>query len=659
MLPLLPVIAIAGSVYAGISFYKKREPKNPELISSSNLASKTSSSISAEETQVNRDLAWSLGALALTTGGIMGLTWLTLVSIPIEIHLFFPFIKRGYQELVENQKIGVCVLDAVISVVMLGLGYFFVSALFFVFYNSSQKLLLKTQQDSRQSLVNILGKTPRYVWLLKEGVEVEVIFESVRKGDVLIIQAGEMIPVDGLIIDGIASIDQHALTGESQPIEKTNGDSVFAGTLLLSGKLYIAVEKAGTDTIAAQIGTVLNKTADFKSSLQTKGETFADQSALPTLAISAITLPILGFASAATTLLAAFGYNMRIVAPISVLNALKMTSELGILVKDGRALESLSKVDTVVFDKTGTLTQEQPHIGLIYTTSIYDDNQVLTFAACAEYKQTHPIAKAILEEVQQRQLSLDVIDNATYEVGYGIKVKLGGKRIRVGSLRFMQMEDIAIPKNIENKQSTCHEQGYSLIYVAVDEELAGAIELHPTLRPQIKDIVAQLHQRNLKTYIISGDNAKPTQQLAEQLAIDDYFAEILPMDKANLIAQLQQQGQTVCFIGDGINDSIALKQANVSISLQGASSIATDTAQIVFMDRGLTQLPWLFEFADKLEHNLQRGFALTILPGVICIGGVYFLHFGVMTATLLYNIGLAASVTNAMSLPYQTSKNSG
>jgi Cu2+-exporting ATPase len=222
----------------------------------------------------------------------------------------------------------------------------------------------------------------------------------------------------------------------------------------------------------------------------------------------------------------------------------------------------------------------------------------------------------------------------------------------------MQMENIDIPKNIENIQHICHEQGYSLIYVAVDEKLAGAIELHPTLRPQIKDIIKQLHQRNLKTYIISGDHAKPTQKLAEQLNIDDYFAEVLPMNKANLISNLQQQGKTVCFIGDGINDSIALKQADVSISLRGASSIATDTAQIILMDSGLSHLPWLFEFADKLEYNLQRGLKLTVIPGVICIGGVYFLHFGVMTATFLYNFGLAAGVTNAMSLLFQTSKNS-
>lgn len=653
MLPFLPIIAITGSVYSGISFYKKRAKKikstSPDKLDNQQI-------ITQKEKEINRDLALSLITLPLTGGKLIGLPWLIVPGILIEAYLFLPFIKRGYRELIKEKKIGVCVLDAVVSLVMFGLGYFFVSALFFIFYNSSQKLLLKTQEKSQNALINILGETPHYVWLVKDGSEVEIAFENIQEGDVLNLHAGEMIPVDGLITEGVASIDQHVLTGESQPTEKSIGDTVFAGTFLLSGKLSVSVEKSGTNTVAAQIGIVLNNTVDFKSSLQTKGEEFADNSALPTLAISAITLPLLGTASAATVLLASFGYNMRLVAPISILNSLKATSKQGILVKDGRALESLSNVDTIVFDKTGTLTQEQPHIGQIYTATAYDENEVLAFAACAEYKQTHPIAKAILDEAQERQISLDTIDNASYEVGYGLKVQSGLQSIRVGSFRFMEMENIAVPEYIEAIKSSCDEQGYSLLYIAVDDEFAGAIELHPTLRPQIKEVIDQLHQRKLKTYIISGDNTKPTQKLAEELSIDAYFAEVLPEDKANLIRDLQQQGKTVCFVGDGINDSIALKQADVSISLSGASTIATDTAQIILMDSGLNHLPWLFDFSNELDNNLRRGFALTVIPGVICIGSVYLLHFGVLAASLLYNAGLASGVTNAMLLKQKDPK---
>ncbi|MGB1258219.1 MAG: HAD-IC family P-type ATPase [Thiolinea sp.] len=220
----------------------------------------------------------------------------------------------------------------------------------------------------------------------------------------------------------------------------------------------------------------------------------------------------------------------------------------------------------------------------------------------------------------------------------------------------MEMEGIGVPEHIKDVKASCDEQGHSLLYIAVDDDFVGAIELHPTLRPQIKRVIDQLHQRKLKTYIISGDNAKPTKKLADELSIDAYFAEVLPEDKANLIENLQQQGKKVCFVGDGINDSIALKKADVSISLSGASTIATDTAQIILMNGGLNHLPWLFNYADRLENNLRRGFALTIVPGVICVSSVYLLHLGVLGATLLYNAGLAAGVTNSMLLSDKNSE---
>lgn len=437
MIPFLPVI-VAGSLvyYGGKKLYKTRRKKNRKLSLADNLESQKD--ISFEEKEINRDLALSAASLSLTAGSYVGLSWLSWLFWPgasIVLYLFFPFIKRGYKELTKEKKIGVCVLDAVISLAMVGLGYFFVAALFFIFYNGSQKLLLKTKQNSQKALVSILGETPRYVWLLKDGVEVEIAFDSIQEGDVINIQAGEMVSVDGVISEGIASIDQHVLTGESQPAEKGVGDIVFAGTFLLSGKVSVRVEKSGENTVAAQIGNVLNNTVDFKSSLQARGEAFADKSALPTLATAAVTLPLLGPVSAATVLLASFGYNMRLIAPISILGSLKATSQQGILVKDGRALESLSEVDTIVFDKTGTLTQEQPHIGQIHTVSDYDENEVLAFAACAEYKQTHPIAKAVLDAAQERQIPLDAIDEANYEIGYGLKVKLKSRFIRVGSFR--------------------------------------------------------------------------------------------------------------------------------------------------------------------------------------------------------------------------------
>ena len=333
---------------------------------------------------------------------------------------------------------------------------------------------------------------------------------------------------------------------------------------------------------------------------------------------------------------------------MGMLNFINLASKKGILIKDGRSLELLNQIDTVVFDKTGTLTLEQPHLSQIYICNGVTENEVLRYAAAAEYKQKHPVAKAILQAANEGSLELPEIDESQYEIGYGIKVKINDQIIQVGSHRFMEVEKIAIPVEILTLQKNSHEQGYSTVYVARDKQLVGMLELHPTIRPEAKKIIQQLQQRHLSTYIISGDHEQPTKQLAEKLGIDNYFANTLPQDKANLIVQLQQEGKSVCFIGDGINDSIALKKAEVSISLRGASTVATDTAQIILMDKNLTQLAYLFEHAKLFENNQKSSLASAFVPGVISVGGIFFLHFGVFSALMLYNVSLFAGVGNAL-----------
>jgi len=655
-LPLIGILAASGCLYLANKIHQKQQ-KTVQKYQPKKMIAKTVSSTKPMaphhkkadyETELNRNIILSAGLMALSTGGALGYPLLTLLSLPGFIYLSVPILWRGYQELFKRRTIGAGVLDSVIAFVMLGLQYFFASAFFFTLYYISRKILLKTEDSSRKSLINIWGETPRFVWIVQSNVEVEIPFDNLQVGDVVVVNAGETLPIDGIVKKGMGNVDQHILTGEAQPTEKIVGDNVFASTILLSGKLHIKVDKAGTETVAAKIKTILNNTTDYKSSLQARGEQIAEYSALPTLILGAITLPILGPGSAATILLSSFGAQMRVVAPISILNFLKMASEDSILIKDGRALETLHKIDTVVFDKTGTLTQEQPYVKAIHICHNQTENEILRYAAAAEYKQKHPIALAILQEAENRHLDLPMIDEANYEIGYGLKVRLDDKLIRVGSIRFMTMENIAIPPSIHTLQTISHDQGSSLVYVAVNEQLGGAIELRATIRPEAKKVIDNLHQRGMTIVIISGDHEKPTQQLAQELGIDQYFAETLPENKAQLIEQLQKEGKSVCFVGDGINDSIALKKANVSISLRGASSIATDTAQVILMDESLKQLPLLFDLANRLEKNMRTSFVTAVIPGVLCVGGVYFFHIGVITASILYNLSLGAGVGNAM-----------
>ena len=609
-----------------------------------------SSEISSVEKEVNRDFAISLLSLGLTTTGALFYAPLALLSLPGLIYFAVKYLISTFESVFirKESRESVALLESGFFVGVLVTGNLFAASLAFAFYTLSRKLLVKTENHSRKSLINVFGEQPRSVWVQQEGIEIEIPFEQLKIGDLVVIGAGQTIPIDGTISDGMATIDQRTLTGESQPVEKGVGDPVFASTVVLDGKIWIEVKKTGQDTVAAQIGNILNATADFKSSVQSRGEEIVNKGARPTLALSLLALPFLGLQSAIAIVTASFGYNMKVAAPIGVLNFLRIASENGILIKDGRSLELLSQVDTFVFDKTGTLTEEVPTIAQIIALEGYNEKELLTLTAAAEYKQTHPIALAILQEADKRELKLPEINEAKVELGYGLKVSVGKQLIRVGSNRFMAMEEMAIPAHIKKVQDDCHEKGHTLIYVAIDNQLGGVIELCPTIRPETKQITSELRKRNISMVIISGDHEKPTKKLAQEVGIDRYFAETLPQNKAALIEQLQKEGKSVCFVGDGINDSIALKKANVSISLSGASSVATDTASIILMDGTLNQLIPLLDVAQELDTNISRSTIMSIVPGIITVGGVYFLHFGIVASLILYEIGLVASLSNAM-----------
>jgi Cu2+-exporting ATPase len=605
--------------------------------------------ISNVEKEINHYLKVALVSLGLSIVGALVYPPLSLLSALGVLYTTSRFMKDAYKSLFEEHRVRICVVDVIMIPAILLLGYFFISSLTTFLVLLSQKLIMKTEDRSLKQLGNLFAEQPRFVWVQRDQIELEIPFEDLQSGETVVVSAGEMIPIDGMIANGIASIDQHILTGESQPVEKGQGDRVFASTVVLSGKLYIMVENTGSDTIASQIVAILDRTADYRMTLRSRGIELADKAALPTLVLGAVGLPLVGTYGAVTLLTSSFGHNMRFLAPLSMLNFLSITSRNGILIKDGRALELLGEVDTIVFDKTGTLTLEQPHIGNIYTCNGLSENDLLTYAATAEYKQTHPIASAILQEANRRELHLPEIDEAQYDIGYGVKVSVSSHRIRIGSARFMEMEGIAIPSAIAARQADAHAQGYSLVYLAVDDHLGGAMELRPTIRPEAEHIIRRLRQDNMSMYIISGDQEAPTRKLAEELGIDHYFAETLPEHKAQLIEQLQQEGKRVCFVGDGINDAIALKKAHVSISLRGAAIAATDTAQIILLDESLHQLGYLFDIAREFDTNMHRNLLTSLVPGVIIVGGVFFLNFRIISALIFCNLGLFSGLFNALS----------
>ncbi|MEM6405410.1 MAG: heavy metal translocating P-type ATPase [Pseudomonadota bacterium] len=516
---------------------------------------------------------------------------------------------------------------------------FFIGSLLSLTNAIGDRLTAKVIDDSHHQLIDLYQKMPEQVWLLKDDNEISTSLSQVRKGDVLVVHAGEIIPADGHIVWGSAGIDQQSFTGEAIPVEKHEGDEIYAMTLVLSGKLHFKVEKAGHETGAMKIADILNHTADYKSATVLEAQALSHQLVKPTLVASGLTFPVFGFSGAIGILIAHPKERLQLSAPISLMRYLKQAMSEGMLIKDGRSLELLHQVDTIVFDKTGTLTEEQPKVGKIHRLAQLKQNDILRLAAVAEHKQTHPLAQAIRFAAEEQGIVYAQPEHSECHLGYGIKVSYQAQTIRVGSLRFMVSEKVELPENVQQLQENAQVSGYGLIFVSLDQSLVGAIELLPTIRSEAKEIIRDLQQlKNIKrTYIVSGDAEAPTKSLADELGISHYFAQTLPEQKAGIIQDLQQEGAFVCFIGDGINDAIAMKQAQISISLSGATQLATDTAQVLLLDQGICHLPRLFELAEGFNHHMKRQLTIILGPSIFGVSMICLAGWG-MSAMMVLNI---------------------
>ena len=319
-------------------------------------------------------------------------------------------------------------------------------------------------------------------------------------------------------------------------------------------------------------------------------------------------------------------------------------------------MEDLHYIDLFLFDKTGTLTSDELEVGRVLAYLGHGEEEILAYAAAAEQKFAHPIARAIINQADAAGLVLPEAEESSFQIGLGVSVRIDGKLIRVGSWRFMEQEDVVLPEDLDQALKHAHDSGHSVVMVAIEERLAGVLEMQASIRSEIPYLIDSLRQRGFERLaIVSGDHRQPTQKLAEQLGMDDYFHDVMPQNKADIVAQLQAQGKKVCFVGDGVNDAIAMKKANISISLSGATSVATDTAQIVLMDGTLHHLPELVDIATELNRNLERGWIFNIVPGMLTIAGAFFLNINIPTAILLSQGGLGLGTLNAM-LPIQRLK---
>lgn len=631
--------------------FERTEPETlPQTVNNDKDKKQLVNNRTNETSEFRLKVSYASLALATTRQFFYSSPLLTAASIGIYIYNAVPFLKETEKVVLEEKRLSGQVFETMAYFAAIATNQYFAASFMEMIYYLSYKIKAKTQDKSKDMLINVFDERPRSVWILKDGVELEVPVESISVDDVLVINTGEIVAIDGIIIEGAATIDQRALTGESQPAEKGVDDPVYAMTTLVAGRILVRIEKAGLDTTIAQIGQILNRTTEFKNETLLKAEQWADKAAWPQMGVTGLAFAATGLPGAAAALNTNFGYRMKLGGSLATLNYLNHSSQHSILIKDGRSLDLLTEVDTILFDKTGTLTQEQPEIGSMTVYGRYTPDEILVKAAAAEQKLEHPIARAIVQKAREINVDLPPVDDSSYQMGYGITVVIDNQTIQVGSPRFMTMEGMAISAAMEETMTSSHDNGCSLIMVAIDNKVEGTIEIKPVLRPEIKGIISGLRQRGIKHLaIVSGDHEKPTHALAKALGMDDYFYDVLPEDKARIVERLQEEGKSVCFIGDGVNDTIAIKKANVSISIHGAASVATDLAQVVFMDGSLRHLCTLFDIANNLKKQLRKTLTISLLPVPVILFGIFFLHFGLLATIVVNQAGFWLGLGDAMS----------
>jgi len=573
---------------------------------------------------------------------------LTLLNVGIISYTALPAFENAHKVWQTKRKITNHAFTSLANILMLVTGNYFAVTIQNLIYYISEHLIEQSREKSISLATDAYQKMPKKVWISNNGVELQIPLAQVQNGDVVIVTTGEVIPIDGKISTGMALIDQQTLTGESNPIEKMVDDTVMASTIVLNGRIGIRASHSGEETRIYKLNQLLQKNENYKTQLQLKGEAWADKMVVPMIMASTAVAPFMGVNAALALLFSLPANTVRSMLSAQTVTQMELIAKQQIAIKDGRVLEELPRIDTILFDKTGTLTQTHPTVTAIIACDEYDADTLLAFAAAGEQRLDHPIAHAIVDKAVQQQLELPKVLHSHYDLGLGISIQTEQHEIKIGSQRFIEQatNTESLPSEIETAMQAS--LGHSFILIAVDGKIQGALELHPPLRPEVPALITALKQRGFKQLlIVSGDQYAPTKRLASRLGMDKVYSEVLPQDKAALIRQLQSQGRHVCFVGDGVNDAIAMKQANVSVCLQSASAITSDVAQIVLLNDNLAPLNNLFDMAEELHNSLRQGLYFWGGFSIANTISIPLLGFGAFQSSVFYLVAYTLGLRQA------------
>ena len=509
-----------------------------------------------------------------------------------------------------------------------------------------------TKRTSYGNLAHKLLISEEPVHVLENGGEKTIPVEALKPGDLVIVREGIMIPCDGNVEGGEGMVNQASITGESLPVEKKSGSSVFAGTILCEGELIVRTRSTGRDTKVQNIIQMIDNSQNLKAMVQKRSELLAEKIVPLNFALAGLTWMFTkNMTKTMSTLMVDYSCAMKLAAPIAVLSAMKEAAEFGISVKGGKYLEEAAAAKTVIFDKTGTLTFANPTVEKIYTMKGFSEDFVLQTAACLEEHFPHPLGRAVVSLAEERGLlHPENHSKVEYIVAHGIASTIDGKKVRIGSSHFI-FDDEKIPsvKEVEEIQKESLKTGQSLLYLSYDGHLAGVLAVGDPVRPEAKDVIKALKATGIERCVmITGDTEGAAKKIAGSAGLDFYYSQALPEDKVSLIQKEKALGNKVIMLGDGINDAPALSSADVGIAIEGSSSIASDTADIVLTEGGLNNVVLARMLGQNLIQKINRNNAFIIeVNSALLLLGVFGL-ISPQLAAILHNSATIGISVRAM-----------
>lgn len=524
------------------------------------------------------------------------------------------YIRKGLKALL-SRKLSVSVLDATAVSVSIIRGDFSTASSVMFMLNLGEILDDWTHKKSVADLASTMSLNVDKVWLKTDTCEVLVPIGDIQAGDKIVVRTGNMIPLDGKVVSGEATVNQSSMTGESLPVVKTVGSYVYAGTVAEEGECVICVDKASGSGKYDRIVRMIEESEKLKSVAEDKASSLADKLVPYMLGGTILTyLLTRNVTKAMAVLMVDFSCALKLAMPIAVLSAMRESNDYNISVKGGRFLEAVANANTVVFDKTGTLTYATPKVAEIVTFGNHTENEMLRLAACLEEHYPHSMANAVVDEAKKRGLSHEEYHSEVkYVVAHGISSAVNNKKVIIGSYHFVfEDEGCSIPEGDEEKFHSLSPE-YSHLYLCISGELAAVICIYDPLRSEAKDAIAALHKCGIsKVVMMTGDNKKTAKAVAKIVGVDEYYAEVLPEDKADFIRSEKAKGRKVIMIGDGVNDSPALSEADAGIAINTGAAIAKEIADITIASENLFEIVTLRKLSEALMARIHRNYRFIV-----------------------------------------------